>query len=169
MSQYENLGLERKTRLIANFLFSDKEIMFNSLVKTIVRRSLVIFVLLQAGFILAIYVIAQLANDSNIYGTTNWYLLLSALGFLALAVFLSVFFILSPIYSLMQKIKELILWRDWLLNELPKFVAMLPTIIKAIREGFEGFKSADNNETPKDSVRAETNTPSATEVDLKNE
>jgi hypothetical protein len=122
--------------------------MFKDIIRAIIRRSLLIFALLQVGFILAIYVIVQLAHDANIYGSTNWYLLISAFSLLALAFVLSLFFVLSPAYSLVEKINELLRWRDWLLNEFPKFLVMLPTIVKSIRDTWDGLKPKSDHPNP---------------------
>lgn len=41
-----------------------------------------------------------------------------------------------PLYSIYRKINYLLRWRDWILSELPKVIALIPTIIQALKKGF---------------------------------
>lgn len=117
--------------------------MFKDVLMLLIRRSLFVVVLLQGGLVLSIYALATLAQNESIYGTSLWYSLLGGVILLYGGIMLGVFYLLWPIYSVYRKIQNLLRWRDWILTELPKIIALMPSLIQALRDGFEVNKSSN--------------------------
>ena len=121
--------------------------MFKGLLHKVIRRSAIVMVLMQFGLGLSIYGLAALSQHSQIYGTPIWYALLWSAILLYGSFMLGVFYLLWPVYSVYRKIQELLRWRDWVLTELPRIIAMIPALIQALREGFDMGKSKTPEQT----------------------
>lgn len=121
--------------------------MFKGLLHRVIRRSAMVLILMQLGLGLSIYGLAALSQHAEIYGTPIWYALLWSAILLYGSFMLGIFYLLWPVYSVYRKIQELLRWRDWILTELPRVIAMIPALIQALREGFEGVRPKPNDQT----------------------
>lgn len=111
--------------------------MFAEVIQKLVRRSLLVFILLQCGLIGSIYSLTLMSQNDAIYGTPIWYIMVTSTSLLYGGCMLGLFFLIWPLYSIYRKIKTLLRWREWILMELPKLIALIPSLIDSLRKGFQ--------------------------------
>jgi hypothetical protein len=110
--------------------------MIKDFISKIIRRLVFVFVLTQAGLIGGIYSLTLISQNEAIYGTTVWYILLSSLILLYGGFMMGLYFLCWPLYTIYRKINTFLRWRDWIITELPKIIALIPSMIQAIKRGF---------------------------------
>jgi len=52
---------------------------------------------------------------------------------------LGIFMVIWPLISLIRRVRKLMRWRDWILDELPRIVALLPSVLEALRAFFQSL------------------------------
>ena len=120
--------------------------MLNSLIQSYLSaikiRALFVFLAIHTGLILAIFGLASLPKPDGME-TGHWLLLSGIIGLYG-GMVLGGFFIVWPLVNIVRKVRRLMQWREWILEELPKILAMIPTVVEA----FRGFSRNSNGHAP---------------------
>ena len=119
-------------------------------------RAAMVVLLVHAGLILSIIGLASAPREQM--GASFHYLLAGVIGLYG-GIFLAAFFVIWPLYSLVQKARYLMRWREWIWDELPRLIAYLPTLI----DMFRGLRSKAQTPPPAASgAAAEDSNPRCT-------
>ncbi len=97
-------------------------------------RAAMVILLVHVGLILSIVGLASAPREQM--GASFHYLLAGVISLYG-GIFMAAFFVVWPLYSLVQKARYLMRWREWIWDELPKLIAYLPTLL----EMFRGLRS----------------------------
>lgn len=125
-------------------------------------RAAWVFCTVHAGLIAAVYGLATL-NQYAVPASVKWTLGL-ALGALYGGWFLAAFFVVWPLYSVVQKIRRIMKWRTWILEELPKIIALIPTLVEAIKKGWTSTSSVIQEQSPKPEFSKAENSDSSNQA-----
>lgn len=108
--------------------------MFQKLFSAIRFRAAGVFLTVHAGLILAVYGLASLPRDQ--VPDSTWWVLALGLGALYGGWCLAAFWVIWPLYGMVMQVKRLMKWREWILEELPKIIALIPTVMEAAKKGW---------------------------------
>jgi hypothetical protein len=108
-----------------------------SVLSAIKLRAALVFVVIHAGLVSAIYGVASLPKPNGME-SSHW-LALGGLAGVYGGMVLAVFLVVWPLASLVRRIRKLLRWRDWILDELPRIIKVLPEVLEAIRAFFQSL------------------------------
>jgi hypothetical protein len=100
-------------------------------------RAVAVVVVIHLGVFAAIYGVATLPRPDGME-LSHW-LTLGGLGGIYGGMWLAIFFVVWPLQNLVRRIRRLLSWRDWILDELPRILAALPAVLEAIRAFFQSL------------------------------
>lgn len=124
--------------------------MFRALLRRLAIRAFIVFCLIHLGLVLAVYGLASMPRTPETL--LSWRLLAGGVSALYGALLLSAFFVIWPLFQLVRKVRQILRWKDWILNELPKIIALIPALAQAIRQAFSS--SATPSASPGPPVRS---------------
>ncbi len=111
--------------------------MIQGVLSALKLRAIFVFVVIHAGLLAAVYGIASLPKPSGME-TSHWLALGGLIGVYG-GMVLAVFFVVWPLANLVRRIRRLLRWRDWILDELPRIIKLLPEVLEAIRAFFQSL------------------------------
>lgn len=122
-------------------------------VKKFTTRSALVFLVIHAGLVLAVYGLASIPHSGDPAAVNAWRFLLAGIAGLYGGVVLGAFFVIWPLYSLVRKVRKILRWREWILQELPRILALIPSVVQAFR-GMSG-QNAERGPSPAPQTQAQ--------------
>jgi hypothetical protein len=105
--------------------------MFHRVVEAIRLRALVVAVLVHLGLGLSLAGLIQAARSGVESSALSW--LIAGTILLYGSFLLAAFLIVWPILPWIRKARRLFQWREWILDELPRLLALLPALIQVLK------------------------------------
>jgi hypothetical protein len=100
-------------------------------------RAVIIALLIHAGLIAAVVGLVLLPRPEGLEAS-HWLTIGGLVGIYG-GLLLGILMIVLPLLSTIRRVRRLLRWRDWILDELPRIVALLPSVLEAIRAFFESL------------------------------
>src|SRR5581483_9344345 len=100
-------------------------------------RAVLLALLIHAGLIAAVVGVVLLPRPEGLEAS-HW-LTIGGLAAIYGGLLLGVLMIVLPLTSTIRRVKRLLRWRDWILDELPRIIALLPSVLEAIRAFFDSL------------------------------
>jgi hypothetical protein len=111
--------------------------MVENILNTIKLRAVFVALSIHAGLIAAIAGLTTLPRPDGLE-TAHW-LAIGGLAGVYGGMVLGILMVVLPLSSLIRRIRKLMRWRDWILDELPRIIALLPSVLEAIRAFFQAL------------------------------
>jgi hypothetical protein len=135
------------------------------MVNKIKLRAIFIAIVIHLGLISAIVGLVMLPRPEGME-LSHW-LTLAGLAGVYGGLALGILMVVLPLASTIRRVRRVLQWRDWILDELPRIIALLPSVLEAIRAFFESLSKGGTvysamSDAAKQAAREGNGTPAAT-------
>ncbi len=116
--------------------------MLHHLQRTLQFRAAIVFAMIHLGLVAALVALVQEARAGVDTGALYW--MIAGIVGLYGGVLAGVFFVVGPALPWVRRARRVMTWKDWVLDDLPKLVALIPVfiaLIRAARGAWESFSS----------------------------
>ncbi len=116
--------------------------MLHHLQRTLQFRAAIVFAMIHLGLVASLVALVQEARAGVDTGALYW--MIAGIVGLYGGVLAGVFFVVGPALPWVRRARRVMTWKDWVLDDLPKLVALIPVfiaLIRAARGAWESFTS----------------------------
>ena len=132
--------------------------MFKGFQRALQFRAAVVFGLIHLGLVASLVSLVQVAR-SGVETSVLYWMIGSIVGLYG-GVLAGVFFVVWPALPWIRRARRVMQWREVLLSDLPKLIALVPVIlqlVRAVRGAWNSFNEKESAAPKADSMRDLTN------------
>ena len=100
-------------------------------------RAILIGLVIHAGLVAAVVGVALLPRPEGME-LAHWLTIGGLVGIYG-GLALGILMVVLPLMTTIRRVRKLLQWRDWILDELPRIVALMPSVLEAIRAFFQAL------------------------------
>ena len=105
--------------------------MFNRLLHALKLRAFIVGILVHLGLLFSVIALVQAARSGADTSLLYW-LAAGITGFYG-GFLTAVFFVVWPLLPWIRRARRILQWREWILEEIPKLMALVPVILQLIK------------------------------------